>query len=380
MTGREKIEAAFSAQGSREVPVVICYEGIFIRDHWCQITDAPWWHQNVPDIELQMTWRRQLIRKTDLDWCHLPAIAPRTVRRSGRIEERESGVFRVDAETGREERLLKPTVGGWVQDGAVASAHPEPLADTPEKIDSAIPIDRDYNPRSIVADGRADLARVFLKEFAGQVFPISSVSSPSWGCYGLWGFEGMMTMVADHPELVRHACSRLLELRRREIRDAAAIGAAAIWIEECMTDMISPDAFAELVLPYVRAVVDDIRAASMKSIYYYCGNPAGKWRHLLGSGADALSLEEGKKGFDIDIEEVVERVKGRMAVLGNLDAMRVLERAPERELRSEIARQIAAGRRNGSRFIMSIGSPVTPGTPIERVKRYGELTRELGVG
>jgi len=46
-------------------------------------------------------------------------------------------------------------------------------------------------------------------------------------------------------------------------------------------------------------------------------------------------------------------------------------------LRAEIARQITAGRRNGSRFIMSLGSPVTPGTPVVRVRRYCELVREL---
>jgi uroporphyrinogen-III decarboxylase len=47
-------------------------------------------------------------------------------------------------------------------------------------------------------------------------------------------------------------------------------------------------------------------------------------------------------------------------------------------LRAEIARQIAAGRRNGGRFVLSLGSPVTPGTPMERVRRYCDLAHELG--
>ena len=46
--------------------------------------------------------------------------------------------------------------------------------------------------------------------------------------------------------------------------------------------------------------------------------------------------------------------------------------------RAEIVRQIQAGRRNGSRFVMSIGSPVTPGTPPERVRLYCDLAHELG--
>ena len=99
---------------------------------------------------------------------------------------------------------------------------------------------------------------------------------------------------------------------------------------------------------------------------------------ILSLGADALSLEESKKNFAIDIEDVVERVQGRCTVLGNLDAVDVLQNGSEEELQAEIARQIAAGRRNGSRFIMSLGSPVTPGTPVERVRSYCDLVHELG--
>jgi len=56
----------------------------------------------------------------------------------------------------------------------------------------------------------------------------------------------------------------------------------------------------------------------------------------------------------------------------------LLPRASEEELRAEITRQIAAGRRNGSRFIMSLGSPVTPGTSVEKVRLYCDLVHDLG--
>lgn len=144
-----------------------------------------------------------------------------------------------------------------------------------------------------------------------------------------------------------------------------------------MTDMVGPPAFAALNVAHLRPLVEAIRAAGLKSIYYFCGDPTGKWEMLLDVGADALSLEESKKGWAIDVEDVVERVQGRCAVLGNLDAIGVLQDGSEAALRAEIARQIAAGRRNGSRFLMSLGSPVTPGTPVVRVRRYCELVREL---
>ena len=145
-----------------------------------------------------------------------------------------------------------------------------------------------------------------------------------------------------------------------------------------MTDMISADHFAAFNLPCLRQLTAEIHAQGMHSIYYFCGNPADKWDALLDSGADALSLEEGKKGFVIDIDDVVERVAGRLVVLGNLDAIHLLEKGSVDALRAEIARQVDAGRRNGSRFIMSLGSPVTPGTRLSRVRQYCDLVHEMG--
>ena len=375
MTGREKIRAAFSPKGAPEIAAVICYEGIFNRDHWGQLTRCPWWYQLSPDVEQQLAWCRDVIRATEQDWFALPWVYSREERERVRIEVRPQGVFRVNRASGREEMLQEPQVAGWARDGGLHSHRPQRLAETPEEVDALVPLARDSEP--VLPEGCGDAAAQLKKEFSDK-YPICHVGAPLWRCYGLWGFEGMMTMAATRPELVEHACARFMEQSRRGARAAAKLGAEGIWIEDCMCDMVSPAAFERLAAPFLRGVVDEIRACGMKSIYYYCGNPAGKWELIFSLGADAVSLEESKKGFDIDIEDMVERAHGGCALLGNLDALVLLERGGERELRKEIARQIEAGRRNGSRFVMSLGSPVTPRTTVERVRLYCRLVRELG--
>jgi len=376
VTGRQRIEAALSKDGTREIPAVICYEGIYFRDHWHQLTAYPWWYRRAPDIERQMLWRREVMVRTGQDWFYLPFFYSDEERRNLSIEVRPDGVYRIDRRTGTEERLTEPPVGGEPYD-----PRPDHPAETPEEIDAAIPPGwlADHYGGSVVDDGRDDLASQLLKECGGDLYPICSEYSPLSLCYDLWGFEGMMINIATRPDLVEHACQRFLALSIRAVRQAALLGAAGIWLEDCLTDMISPQAFARLNVPFVRQLVEEIRALGMKSIHYFCGNPAGKWELLLSVGADALSLEESKKGFDIDIENVVERVQDRCTVLGNLDAVGTLQDGSEEQLRAEIARQIAAGQRNGNRFIMSIGSPVTPGTPVEKVRLYCDLVHELGV-
>jgi len=372
VTGRQKLEAAFCEDGTPEIGAAICYMGIFIRDHWGQLTAHPWWWQSSPGIEKQLAWRRDVYERVGQDWHQLPWFYPRAERDDLVVRERPDGVFLVNERTGWSRRLEPPRVGGAVIRPArlVAGGDKEPL--TFEEVDALLPL-----PESGV-EGHADLAAATLDAFGEELFPIGPVSSPMWSCFGLWGFDRWMTLVVDDPELVKHASRRGMERSLVAVRELAAAGCAGVWVEECLTDMISPAAFESLNLPFVKRLVDEIRTLGMKSIYYFCGDPSGKWDLILSAGADAVSFEESKKGFSIDIEQVVERVRGRCVVLGNLDAIGLLPNCSEAALEAEVARQIAAGRRNGSRFIMSLGSPVTPGTSVEKVRLYCDLVHELG--
>ena len=85
-----------------------------------------------------------------------------------------------------------------------------------------------------------------------------------------------------------------------------------------------------------------------------------------------------KKGFDINIEDVADMVKGKCTILGNIDSIGVLEQGTEEELHAEIVRQIQAGRKNNNKFIMSLGSPATPATSLERLRLYVDMTHEIG--
>jgi uroporphyrinogen-III decarboxylase len=285
-------------------------------------------------------------------------------------------VFKVNRRTGEKQALNRPQVGGWSAAGEAESIRPDRLPESDEDIAALIPVDSE--PSAAGDRSGYGLGSRLVREFGGERYPYRQVCAPLWQTYELWGFEGMMELVATRPDLIECACQRILTVTLRTVREAAAQGTAAIWIEDCLTDMIGPQAFAALNVRFVRRLVEEIRAAGMKSIYYFAGNPTGKWDLILSIGADGLSMEESKKNFRIDIEDIVERVRGRCTVLGNLDAIGVLQDGSESELRAEIARQIAAGRKNGGRFIMSLGSPVTPQTPVEKVRLYCDLVHELG--
>jgi len=377
-TGLQRMEAAFSADGADELPAVLCYEGVFIRDHWSRITRRPWWYLHSPDLDHQVEWISDYLRRVDIDWRQVTSFYSREDREAMRIETAGEQVLLIDDRTGERRPLQPPTVSDSGRAATAQSYRPEAWIDTYDGVDEAIGEPEPFDAGAFADSGRADLARRLLAGPAADRLPVSHAGAPFWRCYRLWGFEGLMRQTADDPDLVAHACRRHLAHVVAKVRQAAAVGARAIWIEECFTDMISPDAFAAINLPVIRRLIDEIRAAGMWSIYYYCGDPWAKLDLLVAAGADALAFEEGKKDFEIDIHRVVDRVGGRCVVFGNLDAVGVLDGGDDALLREAISRQVDAGRRAKGRFVLSLGSPVTPGTPVSRIQRYSELCRELG--
>jgi uroporphyrinogen-III decarboxylase len=177
---------------------------------------------------------------------------------------------------------------------------------------------------------------------------------------------------------VHYAVTNFTQSTLEEIDLYSQTGVMGLWLEDCMTDMISNQHFDLFNARYIRKITEYAQLRNLSIFHYFCGDPKGKWEYLLDTGADALSLEESKKAFTINIEDVVERVNGHMTILGNLDAIKVLEHANDEELITELRRQIAAGHRNNHRFIMSLGSPVTPDTPVERVRNYVRYTHDIG--
>lgn len=376
MTGQEKVHRALSPEGSPSFGAVICYESLFLRDHWDELTDAPWWFQFEADPARAARPWLDMARRLGQDWYRAPLGQSRERREMLAVETAGDAAFQVNRVTGERTQLHRPPVSG--AQPAPGSENQRPARDIHDPDALAALMDRLFGPpdASPADDGCLDLPRILHTELGAEKAALGHVTAPWWHCFSLWGFAELMMHMGDSPALIHRACERFLQLGVRNARQQAAAGATVVWIEDCMSDMISPAHSREFSLAYLRPLIEAIREAGMFSVHYHCGRPDDRWDLLLDTGADALSLEESKKTFEIDIMDVARLVDGRMALLGNLDAFRVLERGSEQTLRSEIARQCEAGRLNRHRFIAGLGSPPTPGTPPERVRRYCELVHE----
>lgn len=377
LTGRQKVEAAFANQGSLEFAATDCWEYVFIRDHWDQLTSWPWHALYSPDLEVQVAWRSEVLARTGQDLLHLSPFYSRQERANLLLDVQPEGVFLVDQANSTRKKLQPLVQGGWSRPGQLESVETPHLPTTPEELDAALIRPPTTSSKGITEDGRADLAHALLKEHGAHLYPIGYADAPLWYLYEEWGFEGMMLMIAGQPELVERACPHFTDRTLNAVREAAKLGAAGVLIWECFTDMISPKAYQDFSVPCMRRVVEECRLLGIKSVYGFAGNPAGKLDAILSIGADALAFEESKKGFVVDINELARHIDGRCTLFGNLDVIDVLQNGSEVDLREAIAEQIGAGRRNRNRFVVNLGSPVTPATPVDRLRLFSDLVQEM---
>ena len=229
MTGREKILAAFTPEGTSQFGAVISYDSIFMRDHWLEITKVPWYYWGSGVLKEETTWIADYLEKSGLEWLTMWPRPSRDKRQHQRYVKRQDGVWLVDEITSEEMLLTKPVPGG----SEVEIAHdihidPYSLPRTQEEVDALIPLAPDFNRGAFLSEGRHDLAAKARELF--DLFLYSQILSPLWSLYELLGFEGMMIFLVQDRDLAQYAGRRILHNLKLSIRESAAMGLDAIWI------------------------------------------------------------------------------------------------------------------------------------------------------
>jgi uroporphyrinogen decarboxylase len=82
-------------------------------------------------------------------------------------------------------------------------------------------------------------------------------------------------------------------------------------------------------------------------------------------------------GPGVPIEAAKAKIGGRVALMGNLDPLRVMLQGSEKEFDAECRRIVEAGKTGGG-FVFSTGGELSPGTDPERVRALARYARQLG--
>ena len=227
-----------------------------------------------------------------------------------------------------------------------------------------------------LASGRLDLARRLLARYPNNLPLYVYDSTPYNSLLGTFGFQDMMTAMLEHPDLVHRLLAARAPVLSAGFAAAQELGVGIVFIEECLAsaDLISPQCYREFSFPYTKQMLEYYEELGFRTVLYFSGNLMPLLSELNQLPFTGLSFEENRKDYGTDLVEVRRGLPDKV-LFGNVDAA-WLETATDDEVRIEVRRQVRVAGQEG-RYALSVGSPFTPGTSLERVRFFCEATRGL---
>jgi len=224
-----------------------------------------------------------------------------------------------------------------------------------EDVEAQMPI---LSTEEWLARGDFDLPRQVVADYGDRYFISTILDPPYSSAFDLLGFQELMVIQHDRPDLFHHLLRRKLAQTEGVVGAWAAVGIHGVYAEEVFTgaDNISPRSYDEFVFAYNQPYFQHMSALGLLPIHYVCGDAVPRLERMVEYDIAAVAVEESKKNFHIDIAEVVERVAGRTAVFGNIDAVRFGIHATAEEVAAEVERQASIGAQ-AKGFVVSTGSP-----------------------
>jgi len=224
-----------------------------------------------------------------------------------------------------------------------------------DDVDARLPI---VSADELLARGDYDLPQEIMARCGDRVFLTTILDTPFSDAYDLLGFQGLMLIQHDQPALFHHLLQRKLAQTQQVMRAWAAVGVHGVFVEEVFTgaDIISPKGYDEFVFSYNQPYFRHLRSLGLLPIHYVCGDVVPRLDRIAQLDIAAVAVEESKKNFRVELKDVVDRVAGRAAVFGNIDAVRFGLHSTTEEMAAEVRRQVRIGAR-AKGFIASTGSP-----------------------
>jgi len=185
------------------------------------------------------------------------------------------------------------------------------------------------------------------------------------------GVEWFERIYSD-PDFVHAAMALFTEASLVGARSLAEEFGPPIWVmlTEDLPSMLSPEHYLEFVAPYHRRLFEAFPGAV--KFLHNDGDAAHLIEVLPECGMDILHF-----GPQIPIELAKAKVGARIALMGNLDPMRVILRGDDAQFEAGARHMIEVGKVGGG-FVFAAGGELSPGTDPQRVRAMSQYAQQFG--
>lgn len=159
-----------------------------------------------------------------------------------------------------------------------------------------------------------------VKEAKGKEYPIIlGITGPFTIAGHLAGTENVVTWILTDPERVHKITKFAADYATEWSKIVEKLGIDAVQMSEPSgtADMLNVEMFEEFVMPYVKQVFAPYE--NTKTSLHICGDSRILLDSMIKTGCNAISVEE-----KVPPEVAVEKVNGRVAMIGNVGVVRPL--------------------------------------------------------
>lgn len=216
-------------------------------------------------------------------------------------------------------------------------------------------------PENVVEKGRIPVvlkAMELLKKKYGDEIPIfGHVIGPFSLAAHLANMKKILTSIHKNPEVVREFTRIGLDAIAEYANAMFDYGADAVVIENMFAsvDMLGPQGYIQFAAPFDRELIHKLKGLA---ILHVCGNGDKIIDSMINTGAAGLSIDSRT-----DAERAVVVAKGKAAILGNVDTVKVLTFGTPEGVKEDALRSIKAGV-----DVVAPGCALSPLTPNQNIK------------
>lgn len=234
-------------------------------------------------------------------------------------------------------------------------------------------------PADPYRDGRLPVhldAMKYLRDFAKDEIKCSAgIVGPFTNAFFLFGVNETLKLLHKNPEAVHKLCRISLETCKAYAKAALEIGLSPTISEPMSSNtVISPKAFREFSLPYLKELIDYIKGYNgTKVIIHICGQTAKIWEDLADLGIGGMSIDNIASLKDCKLA-----IGNRTKILGNVDPSGIMYSGTPQDVRIKTLEGILDAYDSPNGYVVMSGCSLPVDTPFENIQVMMDTVREVG--
>ena len=228
-------------------------------------------------------------------------------------------------------------------------------------------------------DGRLPILiealRLTKEKLGDQVDVGASMTGPFSVAASVVGTENLLKGMIKSPEKVHVLMEIITESNNRYIQEVAKLGMGIGFCDPVSSvSVISPKAFREFSLPYLKKNVDEVRRCTGSNPgLHICGRSKEIWEDVLQLGLGNFSIDNEE-----DLAEGKEVIGEHTVLVGNVPPVDIVYMGNREIIHAGVKEAVEKGMTSKHGYILSTGCQIPMNTPVENIEYFMEAADIYG--